>query len=482
MEEIDSLGVFWLPGRDEDQLSGRLQFDPIEGIDLVLVGEFESRLRSGEPIPQIVGWIESKQVTLDNCYFRGAHRRYPGVIESRFHANRLFVGHQFSQQELAFKSATVELAYLENWVNRSGINDEQMHAFGHASPYEIHFTPLAAETQAFTRGEITLGFSWRYNGDPIAGITLKQRPFFRIDYDELVEFDKIRKDVGRIQDLMTLCVDTPVNVDRFVLRRPDLHTMMLSGQDSGEEQEIEFRAPVLRYNPPEQRKTRHYHQMFLSFDEIGGLQGVASWIENSARFQRALDSLMSTKHVERMYAENRFLNITYAAEAFHRITRGGSLMPEEEFSELLGQYVEVTPEERQIWLLDRLRYANDYSLPKRLRKLAIEAKIVTKPLIGSEGRWANTIAGVRNKLTHLPGDEESFRGGDLYFLAESVYAVMRVCMLLEAGISREVLASKKGSEPVSWHMDRVASAMERVRARMQNSEGLGTPDKAAELS
>ncbi|MFF0243396.1 ApeA N-terminal domain 1-containing protein [Streptosporangium sandarakinum] len=472
LEEIDSLGVFWIPGYDDDQLSGRLRFSPTEGINLSLVGEFDNRPRTGEPLRQIVGWIGSKEVTLDDCFSRGSYRRYPGVIESRFHANRIFIGHQFDRRELEFQSVTIELAYLGSWINRSGIDDHRMHLPGSSErPYEICFTPLDAETYPFSRGELTLGFSHLYDGDPISGINLKQFPFFKISYHRLMEFDDIRKDVGRIQSLMTLCVDSPVSVDRFILRAPDIRLKLLSGEETKQEQEVEFRAPVLRHNPPSQREVRRYDQMFLSFDEVGGLRGIVNWIENSERFQRALDSLMSTKHAGRMYAENRFLNVAYAAEAFHRITRGGSYMPEGEFSELLNRYIEITPEGHRGWLVDRLGYANDYSLPKRLRKLAMEAKSVTRPLVGDEGRWANTISGVRNKLTHLPGNESPFSGGDLNSLSESVYSVMRVCMLLECGIPQEILASKRESSSASWGADKIKSAVERVRAQMKSSRG-----------
>ncbi|MFI7224411.1 HEPN domain-containing protein [Nonomuraea angiospora] len=468
MEKIDSMGIFWLPGHDDDQLSGHLQFDPIDGIDLSLVGHFGRTTRTGEPVSRIVGWIESQAVTLDNCFSRGTRKRYPGIVESYYRANRIFIGHIFDEQEFEFQTAIIQVAHLENWVGRSGIDDTGMQNFGRVDkPYEIRFTPLKDETAPFSHGEITLGFSWRYDGDPIAGIELQQKPFLRISYEQLVGFEAIQHDISKIQDFITLCVDTPVNIDRLLLRRPDIHSRMLSGEDSGEEQVIEFRAPVLRHNPPDQRKTRHYHEMFLSYDEVGGILGIASWIDHSSKFQRALSSLMSTKHTERMYAENRFLNVTYAAEAFHRTTRGGSYMPNEEFSELLDRYIEITPEARRDWLLGRLRYANDSSLPKRLRELAKRSKIVTRPLIKDEGRWANTIAAVRNELTHLAGDKSSFEGSDLYYLSESVYAVMRVCMLLECDIPPGVLAAKRESNAASWHMERIATSIERARSGLR---------------
>jgi hypothetical protein len=66
MQSIDSLGAFWLPDRDGDQLSGRLRFDPAGGgINLSLVGAFDNAVADGgEPAVRIFGWLGNNRVTL----------------------------------------------------------------------------------------------------------------------------------------------------------------------------------------------------------------------------------------------------------------------------------------------------------------------------------------------------------------------------------------------------------------------------------
>jgi hypothetical protein len=58
MKEFDELGLFWLPGHEEDALSGRLQFDPKEGgINLSLVGGFDNAPDNGDSLKlRILGW------------------------------------------------------------------------------------------------------------------------------------------------------------------------------------------------------------------------------------------------------------------------------------------------------------------------------------------------------------------------------------------------------------------------------------------
>jgi len=70
IQPIDSLGLFWLPDHDGDQLSGRLQFDPAGGgINLSLV--FDNAVANGgEPTVRIFGWLGNNPVTLEGCYSR----------------------------------------------------------------------------------------------------------------------------------------------------------------------------------------------------------------------------------------------------------------------------------------------------------------------------------------------------------------------------------------------------------------------------
>src|SRR6266511_925125 len=123
MKEFDELGLFWLPGHEEDALSGRLQFDPKEGgINLSLVGGFDNAPDHGDSSKlRILGWRGNDRVTLDQCLSLRTNRRAPGVPESRYYANQMFVGHYFEEEELSLQSASLRLSDLDSWVGRSGI-------------------------------------------------------------------------------------------------------------------------------------------------------------------------------------------------------------------------------------------------------------------------------------------------------------------------------------------------------------------------
>jgi len=214
---------------------------------------------------------------------------------------------------------------------------------------------------------------------------------------------------------MTLCVDAPVHLDKLILTHPDVHMFMLDGSDSGAEQPIELVNSPIPYIAPEARKVRHPHQMLLTFEELGGLPTIARWFEIAPQFQRALNSLMSVKYAEQMFAENRLLNATYGAEAFHRLTQNERYMEPTQFRQLLDACLESAPDEHHDWLLGKVEFGNDPPLVKRLTKLAGRAVPAIGPTIGKKERWARTLSQVRNELTHLNADSPEFDVATCYF-------------------------------------------------------------------
>jgi hypothetical protein len=472
MQSIDSLGLFWLPDHDGDQLSGRLQFDPAGGgINLSLVGAFDNAVADGgEPTLRIFGWLGDNPVTLESCFPGGSASPSRGVEESSYHADRMFLGHHVESELQEFQSAEATFSYADAWVGHSGIkveNDPWRDQSEPAPIYTATYTPTAQDEHPFTRGHIQLGYNWQAKGDSIRGLSMRQWPVFRTRYNEPHSLKTILRDVRLLQNLITLCVDTPVHLDTLILKHPDVHMFMLDGSDSGAERPIELVVSPIPYKAPEARKVRHPYEMLLTFEELGGLPTIARWLEIAPRFRRALNSLMSVKYAEHMFAENRLLNATYGAEAFHRLTRNEPYMEPTQFQQLLDTYLENTPDEHHDWLRGKLEFGNDPPLVRRLTKLAARAAPVTRPTIGNKDRWAGTLSQVRNELTHLNADSPDFDGGDLLFLTESVYAVVRICMLLDCGVPNDTLAQKADSYPVFWYRDRLAQSIERVRQQLK---------------
>lgn len=130
-------------------------------------------------------------------------------------------------------------------------------------------------TASFSRGDVTLRYAWETQGSgSVERFEFAHWPVFRLKYPALVPLDLIQNDVGRLSDLLTLCMDEVTTTESLSLARSDARVQMLSGA-SGPEQQIEFLAPQLCYPEFKKRKTRHVHQMLLTYDELGGIDTVA---------------------------------------------------------------------------------------------------------------------------------------------------------------------------------------------------------------
>lgn len=88
-----------------------------------------------------------------------------------------------------------------------------------------------------------------------------------------------------------------------------------------------------------------------------------------------------------------------------------------------------------------MAHANDFDLDRRLRDLIAELGEISHFLIGSEvDSWVTAVKKARNNLTHLDEARRKFDGADLYWLAESLFQVTRLCLLLRIGLEDQGLS------------------------------------------
>ena len=70
---------------------------------------------------------------------------------------------------------------------------------------------------------------------------------------------------------------------------------------------------------------------------------------------------------------------------------------------------------------------------------------------------------VRNNLTHLDSEVSAVDGSDLYYLSESVYSLLRICMLLEIGVAESKIVENSASYELTWYRERLNGAIRRAR-------------------
>ena len=302
----------------------------------------------------------------------------------------MLVGAHVTEGDESFRSFWLRTSGAPGWVGervvgpRSGADVDD--AGGEAVIDWINYVRPVSRTATFARGSLTLNYGWAESGSvSVSAVSFSHWPAFGVRYDNSFSMESMLKDAQRINDLLTLCADEASYTTRLSFQRPDVRVRMLSGDFAEFEQEVVYLAgQVGRILGADVRRRRHPHQMLLTFDDLGGLDAIGRWLDLAPQIDRSLNSLMSVKRTPRIYSENRFLNVAFAAEAYHRDLNGaGEEMGDGEFDTLVDAFVAITPVHHQGWIRQRLSHANDFSFRRRLPDLAERGGDALTSLVGN---------------------------------------------------------------------------------------------------
>lgn len=447
MLAFDSTGQFWLPGPHGIKQYGRLVFDSIEGSTLSLTDPLVERMPNGEEHEKeggmrsrILGWINYSNI------------RQPVTLIDSVHGNRklyrpnaiLIGGHFDSDEETIFESVIVHLRDAAPWVNREAVTvDDDSPVDGVERRNLVCRLDMPEGSQArFSRGEISLDFRWSRKDVELESFAVRHWPEFAIEYDKMTSLKEIIEDVGNLQSLSSLCVDRSDSFISLRVYRSDHPETNINGVPfDGTRRAIELKA---RMNEPGQqpKATRlEAHRVPIPLDDFGGIDSIATWLDCVPGKTPIVGSLL-TMRAQSIYAENKFLNVASAAEGLHRAFVGrGRHMPQNTFDKLKRAIREqMIPPEHHGWFTNVMAHANDFDLDHRLHELVTEFGDLASLLVGEDVKlWVKAIKKARNNLTHLDEDRQYFDGADLHWLAESLFQVVRLCLLTRTGMNASKL-------------------------------------------
>ena len=410
MEELNLEGIFWLDTNPDDQVAGRLTFDTINGAHLGLIGSLhrlgEAFGKSAGPV-RIHGLAEGKKLTLVDCYRSNTLMQIPGIVREQYRPLHVLSGVQLGEnQPLEFDGVRLKLLHLDSWVWKTGTTTD-ISRDNHSTGIEkIQITCTLLENESFPTddGELELIFTYDFNPDPFRITTLTQSTLLGVQFSEPCPLLSIFETCTALRNLLTIGVGAPAFATEVSLTRSDSTRDVGGGETSP--------IPIGLYNQglgdATQREVKNIHplEMLFTYDDIGELQGIAAWLETSAKFKPVIGSLLSHWYLPTMYTDNRFLNIIIAAEALERIRRN--------------------------------RQSVNFS--EGLESLADLAGDPFRSLVQDVQPWANEIIRARtNHLVHrgLHGDMDGLR---MHWLAESLYFLVVLCLLRECGVPEKVLS------------------------------------------
>ncbi len=454
MESFDVEGHFWPVDEPEKKISGRLRFDDKKGVELDLIGTFDSfhAASKEKDHPRILGLVAGgKSVTLENCLNGGTS----GELLSGFHrqshsAQFLFQGAHFEPDEsLEFTSISVATDHLAHWVQRAEIETAVDRNISNRRSVSMNLTVPENETLDLERGRLSLGFFWKTEGDSLTSKRLTHACKFKLEFDDLVPLPKLLRFGQAIQDLVTIGIDVPVLFSSVELKRPDVVHKFEDGTHIDLPITF-FAAPAAKVERSPKPPPRH--RIIFSYEQLGGINGVAAWLAVAEKFRPVLGSLLSFRYSP-MYMENKFQNCLQAAETFHRIGLTNEIDPKAVFKSKKRKALRNVPSRVQRdWINRELQYANEKRLRRRLDEMASLAGTIFSELVGDPIAWTKRVTNQRNALVHRDPRRtvSDSNGGTLYFLAESAYFLVVLCLLRECGVPDEVLQRIGKNDRFTW--------------------------------
>lgn len=177
--------------------------------------------------------------------------------------------------------------------------------------------------------------------------------------------------------------------------------------------------------------------MLFTYSSIeNDLEGVLNrWIVEHARHDSSFNLYFYVKSGIYLYLETRFLSLVQGIESLHRNMHKSTQMPQDEFNALVENIVKSVPEQHKSWIENKLKYANEISLRRRL----VDMMRKFGDLYGGKSEineLSQSIVTARNYLTHHDDSlkEKSATGQDLFVLHEKLEVLFQLQLLILAGI------------------------------------------------
>ena len=423
MKAFSEQGTFWLPDNPSDELSGVLNYDPVSGITLDLMGTFgqlpSHMLDEVRPITKhhILGTLKTRNgVLLENCSMTSS--RFGDHIAAGFSysytsyaVSAIYLGVCFNEDmglsgDLLFDKMYVEFPLLLQWVGVSGLRCEWDSA---------DLSKIAAwfeepnEIKASTEAGNEVGFDFICtlpSRKPTSEIKLTQTTrFFCASQTARNRGYLLRQSIA-IARLLSLVFDKKISPSRVVLRQ--------AGEWERERWVEIFFCPTEYAEEIESREeiNRIYNGTFhelgrMSYAALGGMSFVTKWLKIADDNYAVLSKLMSCKFGSMPYIEDTFHQARSAIEAYWVISRGG------------GKH--FTPSKKL--LVDLVKEAG-----------------FSDVLREDPGSWASSVEANRNGYSsHFQRITQSIDGEKIIKQTYCLYYLTLVLLLKDAGVESSAL-------------------------------------------
>lgn len=483
MEETEFRGHWWVPGHREERVGGIARYTPEDGIWLELFSALDQspgNLGTGSIVQfdRLLGVsTEGEAITLFGCTRDSTSRKQnqeANETVSTHLVNYLVEGAFLPSHNLAFDSISVSFPLLEEWAwltsPQPNLNMRNPPMAQAGDVYQVTFQlPTVPEARV---DDLTIKL--RTNGSTNTKLfrsgSIDQTAFLDvIPRRTLVPLNEYHDYLNKLRNFTSFGVGRPVQ-PRYVRGT----TRNSRGEEVSTEIYYSLGSTFEEYD------FVHPHSMLFNLQLINFEEAIGGWFKMMDSYGPVFDLYFGAQFNPMMYPQNTFLSLSQAFESLHRRTRKGryhsgykyDFLLEDMSSFLDGDLGQVYDNSSSLknpnalgnpgavlnnldetYNVDSdfvnkmkhgtLKYANGYSLRKRLSELVDEYRPILNDLPHNITRKQNRVINTRNFLTHYDESiSDVARGDDIQELIWGLQQLIEVHLLTELGIADSIIESR----------------------------------------
>ena len=446
-EPFEIKGTWWLPNAEDTELPGILSFSQESGIFLDVVGVFGTVYEHMEDPEIILGLTQQgKPVTLYKC--QNIMTTIPiagGLGGGKFRVRFVFEGVHFeSEADITLYQICGSYTDLDAWVNTYGFeidtditSDKFVSTVRYEQPPELLFDI----DDNFVAG---VGFSWQGPCETIVQteVTISQRAYLTVKSKTgEIGFEKLFLRLDAFSCLLQVAAQRAI------------YPFAVFGLSKKSAQEL----INIYYQPIEalvKQESKIPQELLFTFKDLEAGQ-LKTWFASFEKYKIVIHLYRSLFYKDRLFIENRFLNIAQALESLHSIRFGNQELPTDVFNARRERVLAVIPEEDYEWAKRALNNANYKPFASKIQELLAKKSEYFVGLIDDIDVFANRVRNTRNKFIHLTKHKLIFKNG-----RELVDAISRMTLLFEIYLLdtirfsdekiRELTRAKRDSLLTGW--------------------------------
>lgn len=447
-DNFELKGIWWLPEKPDTQISGVLAFDNEKKISLELLGSFRELTSLGGRDffqPEIILGISDVGhiCTLFRNIETNSQLNFPGIQKSIIETQYLFIGKHFqSPDDIIFPSLKVSFTNLENWLTIQPFSLEIPDNKENKDWKLIHKWPSELKSQlAEIESSIESTHEFNTGGNLITDAIWKSKAFLQITPNETKDFKWYWGMMYDLCNLLTLLIGETTFINQVKALGDDVQI----GPDNTTKENIElfFTQKKVLTN-----KEIHSFEMILPFPRISEqITDVLSlWFKKAIRLRSVYDLFFGTFYNPGMYLQFHFLSLMQALESFHRVTKGGKYLSNDDWKPFRATLANAIPAElnsgHKDSLKSRIKYGNEYSLRKRIGELLESLDKQTLSLLSPTNKYfTGVLVDTRNYLTHYDDElkDVALKDADLYWANQRLRILISLLLLKEIGIQEKLI-------------------------------------------